>query len=403
MISAKGLAQEKHLQRVAVSCRVWPITLVFDISGIALAATRFMTRDDHAALRTTSKHLSQRMSATSSAVIQSKILVAGVNGPTELFDATSGRWETLPSMRKGCNEPVSAVIRGRLYVCGGLNLGTRRPCSSVESFDPLQNRWRSLRPMSVPRMRAASAVVGDHMYVCGGAAVLSDPPHNSVERFDTLSEIWEAQPAMAHTRDSAGAAVIRGRIYVVGGYAGMYGTKTRSVEGFDGAWTTVPPMTHRRVLCSRGVIAEKLYVCGGDDCVYRAPDTVERFDPTHETWELIRPTLHHRRHTTVAVLRDRLYLVGGMDDDDIALDSVECLTLTQTLGKHRLPCHTHALAQRWPGSTVLSTCSAVLLVVLGLDTCRGRRKGLTPSQGGGRLFLTRQLLEPGWSLQSVLE
>ena len=100
VISAKGLAQEKHLQRVAVSCRACPSTFVFDINDIALAATRFMTRDDHAGLRTTSKHMSQRMSATSSAVIPSKILVAGVNGPTELFDTTSGRWETLPSMRR---------------------------------------------------------------------------------------------------------------------------------------------------------------------------------------------------------------------------------------------------------------------------------------------------------------
>ena len=85
MVIAKGLAQEKRLQR-AVTCRACPTTFVFDINGIALAATRFMTRDDHAGLRTTSKHMSQSMSATSSAVIQSKILVADVNGPTELFD-----------------------------------------------------------------------------------------------------------------------------------------------------------------------------------------------------------------------------------------------------------------------------------------------------------------------------
>ena len=56
----------------------------------------------------------------------------------------------------------------------------------------------------------------------------------------------------------------------------------------------------------------------------RAHNTVERFDPAHETWELIRPTLHRRVDTMVAVLRDRLYLVGGMGDDNTALNSVEC-------------------------------------------------------------------------------
>ena len=171
MISTKGLAQEKHLQRVAVTWRACPITFFFDMNDVALAATRSMTRDDHAALRTTSKPMSQCMSATSSAVIPSKILVAEQDGSTELFNTTSGRWEALPSMREPRDAPVSAVIRGRLYVCGGCNRRYGRPCRSVESFDPLQQRWRALRPMSVSRSGAASAVAGDHLYVCGGRDV----------------------------------------------------------------------------------------------------------------------------------------------------------------------------------------------------------------------------------------
>ena len=278
MISTKGLAQEKHLQRVAVTWLKCPITFVFDINGTALAATRFMTRHDHTALRTTSKHMSQCMSATSSAVIPSKILVADLVGPTELFDTTSGRWEKLSSKRKGRNQQVSAVIRGRLYVCGGQTHAYGRATNSALWFDPLQKKWRSMRQMSVLRMRAASAVVGDHMYVCGGHDDFGRP-HISVERFDNLSEAWEAQPAMAHERMDAGAAVIRGRIYVVGGRVGT-GMNTSSVERFDGAWTTVPPM-NRRALCSAAVIAEKLYVCGGEGG--RAHITVERFDPAHET------------------------------------------------------------------------------------------------------------------------
>ena len=193
VISAKGLAQEKLLQRVSVTCRAWPSTFVFDIKNIALAASRFMTRDDHAGLRTTSKHMSQCVSATSSAVIPSTILVADVNGPTELFNTTSGRWETLPSMQGSRLSTMSAVTRGRLYVCGGWT-GWRGATNSAFCFDTLQKGWRSLRPMSVRRAGAAPAVVGDHLFVCGGVGV-SFRPHNSVERFDTLSEVWEAQPS----------------------------------------------------------------------------------------------------------------------------------------------------------------------------------------------------------------
>ena len=310
MISAKGLAQEKHLQRVAVSCRACPITLVFDIHSIASAAIRFMTRDDHSGLRTTSKEMSQCTSATSSAVIHSKILVADLEGRTELFDTTSGRWETLPSMRWSPNQQVSAVTRGRLYVCKGWS-GERGATNSAFCFDPLQKGWRSLRQMSVHHKGAASAV-GDHMYVCGGAGV-SFRPHNSVERFDTLSEVWEAQPAMAQGRFNVGAAVIRGRIYVVGGFVGS-GPRTSSAKRFYGARTTVPPMTHSRCLCTTAVVAERLYVSGGDDSYScRAPDTLELLDPAIEKWELTRLTLHRRSHTTVGVLRDRLYFCGGME------------------------------------------------------------------------------------------
>ena len=245
MISAKGFAKEKHLPRVAVTFRACPITFVFDISDIALAATRFVTRDDQAFLRTTSKHMSQCMSATSSAVVPSKVLVADV------FDTTSGRWERLPSMREPRSLPMSAVIRGRLYVFGGL------------SFDPLQKGWRSLHPMSVSHWGAAPAS-GDHLHVCGGSDG-SGRLDNSVERFDTISEVWVAQPAMAQGRFNAGAAVIRGRICVVGGFVGSGPKSTSSAERFDGAWTTVPPMTHSRGLCTIAVLAEKLYVSGGDD------------------------------------------------------------------------------------------------------------------------------------------
>ena len=214
---------------------------------------------------------------------------------------------------------MSAVIRGRLYVCGGTNPADGTATTLAFCFDPLQNRWRSLRPMSVSRSAAASAVAGDHMYVCGGVDV-SMRPRNSVERLDTLSEVWESQPAMAQGRWGAGAAVIPERIYVVGGFT-VSGPGTSSVERFGGAWTTVPQMTHQRAFCTTAVIADKLYVCGGE--AGRTHITVERFDTEHETWELLRPPLHHCVDATVAVLRDRLYLVGGRGDDNTALNSVE--------------------------------------------------------------------------------
>ena len=221
-------------------------------------------------------------------------MVADLEGPTELFDTTSGRWETLPSMRWSPNQPVSAVTCGRLYVCGGWT-SWRGATNSAFCFDTLQKGWRSLRPMSVPRADAAAAVVGDHMYVYGGFG--GGRRHNSVESFDTLSEVWEAQPAMAHER-------MRERIHVVGGSAGS-GVTTTYAEHFDGAWTTMPPMIHPRCLCSTAVIAEKLYVCGGRAVV-----------PTSQ-WSVLtqhtkRGSCSDRRFIAVGTPRWRFYGTGCM-------------------------------------------------------------------------------------------
>ena len=67
-----------YLQRVASTCRACPITLVFDISGLALATTRFVTIAPR-------RNICRKASpATSSAVIPSKILVADLEGPRTL-------------------------------------------------------------------------------------------------------------------------------------------------------------------------------------------------------------------------------------------------------------------------------------------------------------------------------
>ena len=166
-------------------------------------------------------------------------------------------------------QPASAVIRERLYVCGGWNPGDGRITSSASRFDPLQKRWRSLRPMSVLRARAA---VGDHMYVCGGVDD-SFRPHNAVERFDTLSEVWEVQQAMARGRwgastwSAASLAVVQNA---------RVPSSALTVHG-----PRLPPMTRRRVLCTTAVVARKLHVSGGVvSHLCRAPDTFVWIQPS---------------------------------------------------------------------------------------------------------------------------
>ena len=182
------------------------------------------------------------MSVTSSAVIQSKILVAGVNGPTELFDTTSAGGRNFPSMCEPRDAPVSAVIRGRFHVCGGWNRADVRATNSAECFRSAQERMAVVASHVCAPLGMLQPLWLAITCTCVAAMVIIGRPHKSVERFDILSEIWEAQPAMVHERMDACAAVIEdsstwseAELAVIRGRS--------SVERFVGAWTTLAPMT----------------------------------------------------------------------------------------------------------------------------------------------------------------
>ena len=118
MISEQRLAQERDSQRIVAFRRACPLPHVLDRKGVAVTLTRFMTRDDHASLRTTSKQL-LCLPDTRYAVDPFRILMSNLKDCTEVFDTTSGRWEVLPYVGDGRSEVMSAMIRGRLYVwCG---------------------------------------------------------------------------------------------------------------------------------------------------------------------------------------------------------------------------------------------------------------------------------------------
>ena len=277
-------------------------------------ASFFVNNWDCVGLRTASKAFATSMAEVCSVWVRPKVLVLGGDVPSEepveIYDPVSNTWDASPSAQLFRSCAASAMINGRLYVCGG---APHSPSTSLDCFDPLLGTWEALPPMLQGRNGHGAAVIGARLYVCGGLSG-GRLRLGSAEVFDTVSSTWQSLPAMVHPRCWAGAAVIRNNVYMVGGDANDTSSERLPPTG---NWQELPRMNESRAYFSTAVIADRLYVCGG---IGRT--SLERFDPEVGVWELLQPMLEARAWAPVAVLHGQLCMCGGERDLE-ALSSVE--------------------------------------------------------------------------------
>ena len=275
VVSEQRLLAEAHRRSFAAVRRShpcdWDMSLwrVFQSREVAYnVASCLVNKRDSAGLRIASKAFATCMAEVISAWARPKVLVWGSDGlaqdSVEIFDPVFNTWETSPSAYEFREEAASAVINGRLYVCGGDSGDRGSPSTSLDCFDPVLGIWQVLPPMSQGRERHSAAVVGARLCVCGGQGVALRDGRlrtlGSAEVFDTVTNTWQSLPAMVHPRRWAGAAVIRGHVYMVGGLLSC--TSSERLP-HTGNWQELPPMNEARMHFSTAVIADRLYVCGG--------------------------------------------------------------------------------------------------------------------------------------------
>ena len=348
VVSEQRLLAEAHRQSFAAVRRShpcgWGLSLwrTFQSREVAYnVASCFVNKRDCVGLRTASKAFATCTAEVSSAWVRPKVLVWGGDGlaqdSVEIFDPVFNTWETSPSAQEFREEAASAVINGRLYVCGGEQNNPGPPSTSLDCFDPVLGIWQALPPMSQGREGHSAAVVGARLCVCGGqGGALRDGRRRtlrSAEVFDTVTNTWQSLPAMVHTRVWAGAAVIRGHVYMVGGDLSESSSERLPPTG---NWQELPPMNEARMRFSTAVIADRLYVCGG---IGRT--SLERFDPEVGVWELLQPMLEARAIGSVAVLHGQLYMCGGGGREHCRQWSA--LTPRTTRGSSSLPCRRQGL------------------------------------------------------------
>ncbi|MDR7569495.1 MAG: kelch repeat-containing protein, partial [Armatimonadota bacterium] len=76
------------------------------------------------------------------------------------------RWERLAPLPHPRSGVAAAVLRDRIYVFGGEEVG--RVFADADAYDPEQDRWVPVAPMPTPRHGTGAAAVGEWIYVPGG-------------------------------------------------------------------------------------------------------------------------------------------------------------------------------------------------------------------------------------------
>ena len=138
--------------------------------------------------------------------------------------------------------------------------------------------------------------------------------------------LWTTGSPAPTKRTEVAVATVQGKIYVVGGFSQPgFGNFldyaiSRTVEVYHPAtdsWTTTTPLPEGRHHAGIASLDGQLYLIGGFTqsllSVWRAVDSVYRYDPSTSQWSELKSMPTARGGLAVAVHQHRLYAIGGYD------------------------------------------------------------------------------------------
>src|SRR5216117_2132651 len=128
-----------------------------------------------------------------------------------------GHWSTAAPLPEPLQELSAAVLRGKIYVAGGID-HTGRATAAAFRYDPLADRWERIADLPAPRHHMPLAVVGDTLYTVGGLAEQSFVPESSLWLYREDLNRWEPRAPLPAPRGASGVGVVNGRLIVVGGW-----------------------------------------------------------------------------------------------------------------------------------------------------------------------------------------
>ncbi len=261
-------------------------------------------------------------SELAAAELDGKIYAAGglrLTGATrafELYDVRTNVWKEAAPLPEKLHHFSLTTIGPRLYLAGGYEgYNLANPADSLWIYDPSTNSWRAGKSMPSGRAAHAAAVIEGKLFVVGGVGVGS----SFLWTYDPASNSWETVPTTLPTpREHLGAAALEGKLYAIGGRTGDLGNLTL-VEVYNpetNSWEGALHMPTARGGITAGTIQGKIHVAGGED-FHGSPNCTfgqhEAYDPINDLWETLPPLPTPRHGLASAVVDDQWYIIGGAE------------------------------------------------------------------------------------------
>jgi N-acetylneuraminic acid mutarotase len=287
---------------------------------------------------------------TSSAALGGKVYYFGGIAPLGTtqdavfeYDVARNEWSPKAPMPIATRLSQAHAIGDKIYIVAAY--GERGVQNELLEYTPATNQWRTRAPKPSYRYEFASGVVNGKVYVLGGTGTANDGPpvvpvtqwslKDYVEIYDPATNTWTTgQRAPAPFTTSNGSCTVGDNIYVFGIGAVLGPAHNTTVWTYDAAldsWSAATPITAARIGATCSVVNGAIYLAGGlagNGQTEVAVNTVERYDPLHQSWSSPTRLPTRRAGGAAAVVGADIVFMNGESDVNTyrpALDLVEIL------------------------------------------------------------------------------
>ena len=262
-------------------------------------------------------------------------VVGGLDGrgrglrETLRLDVGANAWTRLADYPFAVDHALAITIGDRVYVMGGSEgFNPANPEKRVYAYDADTDRWTPRADMPDARWAPAGAAVNEIAYVGGGLGQRAA----AIMAYDTTRDTWSTLQGVALTpRDHLGAAEVDGRVVFVGGRQGV--TNLALVEVLDPGRMSIvtgAPMPTARGGIAASALAGRVFVAGGEnltnplDLPGGVYPQLELYDVARDLWSAGPPMKTPRHGHGAVTLGGLVFTIGGGDRAGVgAVSTVE--------------------------------------------------------------------------------
>lgn len=145
------------------------------------------------------------------------------------YDPYSDTWKQLPQAPHSRDHFHAVVVEDKLFVAGGRrsgsieNQGFAGTVGPTDIYDFSTGKWETKAEIPTPRAGTAAAIYNGQPVILGGESNSQEPAHNEVELFDLTSGTWKSLPNMNTGRHGTQAVFHNNNIIIGAGSANRGG------------------------------------------------------------------------------------------------------------------------------------------------------------------------------------